>query len=236
MVSDRAAEPADPSDRLILTIPGLWNRGFEAWWLCRRLGAAAGCPSLVFRYRTVTADFERSVARLAETVERLPATPIDLVGHSLGGLLALAGMARLPAGSIRRAVLLGPPVRGSQAVRSALDGIPGGRWVIGRNANLLASGLSHTPPPGIETGVIAGSGGVGVGRVVTRFDGPNDGTIAVNETRLDGATDRLVLPVTHTGMLFSRPVVDAAVHFLNHGTFRDHRRRDAQSSSRSFSS
>ena len=26
---------------------------------------------------------------------------------------------------------------------------PGGRWVIGRNANLLASGLSLTPPPGV---------------------------------------------------------------------------------------
>jgi pimeloyl-ACP methyl ester carboxylesterase len=228
--------PGEPVDRLILTIPGLWNRGFEAWWLCRRLGATAGCPSLVFRYRTVTADFERSVASLVETVERLPVTPIDLVGHSLGGLLALAGMNRLPPGSIRRAVLLGPPVRGSQAVRSALDGIPGARRVIGRNASLLTSGLSLTPPPAIETGVIAGSGGVGVGRVVTRFEGPNDGTIAVRETRLDGATDRLVLPVTHTGMLFSRAVVDEAVHFLDHGRFRGARHPDAQSASRSFSS
>ena len=236
MASRPSPAPAAPADRLILTIPGLWNRGFEAWWLCRRLGATAGCPSLVFRYRTVTADFERSVARLVETVERLPATPIDLVGHSLGGLLALGGMARLPPGSIRRAVLLGPPVRGSQAVRSALNGIPGGRWVIGRNAGLLASGLSLTPPPGVETGVIAGSGGVGVGRVVTRFEGPNDGTIAVNETLLDGAADRLVLPVTHTGMLFSRAVVDEAVHFLDHGAFRGARRGDAQSASRSFSS
>ena len=236
MVSPQSTAPAAPADRLILTIPGLWNRGFEAWWLCRRLGAVAGCPSLVFRYRTVTADFERSVARLVETVERLPATPIDLVGHSLGGLLALAGMAHLPPGSIRRAVLLGPPVRGSQAVRSALNGIPGARRVIGRNANLMVAGLSLTPPPGVETGVIAGSGGVGVGRVVTRFEGPNDGTIAVRETCLDGSTDRLVLPVTHTGMLFSRAVVEEAVHFLNHGAFRGTRRGGAQSASRSFSS
>ncbi len=216
---------------MIVTIPGLWNRGFEAWWLRRRLSEAAGNPTLVFRYRTVTADFDASVERLVRYVETLPATPVDLVGHSLGGLLTLAALPRLPADSVGRAVLLGPPVRGSQAVRSAVAHIPGGRLIIGRNAGLLSGGLDLPAPADVDVGVIAGSGGIGMGRVVTRFAGPSDGTIAVDETRLSGVRDSLVLPVTHTGMLFSREVAEETAHFLAHGRFRHGAADGAQSSS-----
>lgn len=226
----RAAE-----GRLIVTVPGLWNRGVELLWLRRLLSRAADRPALVFRYRTVTAPFEDSVARLTDFVEALPATPVDLVGHSLGGLLTLAALGRLPRESVGRAVLLGPPVNGSRAVRSALARIPGAGRIIGRNAPLLAAGLPEAAA-GVDVGVIAGDGGVGMGRVVTRFDGPNDGTIAVAETRLPGAKDALVLPVTHTGMLFSQEVAAQAAHFLAHGRFARGGAEAAQSSSRDFSS
>jgi pimeloyl-ACP methyl ester carboxylesterase len=208
-------------DRVIVLVPGLWNRGIEFLWLRRLLGRAAARPTFLFRYRTVADTFEESVTRLTDFVESLPATPVDLVGHSLGGLLTLAALARLPADGVGRVVLLGPPVNGSRAVRSALARIPGSRRIIGRNAPVLAAGVGH-PPAGIEIGVIAGSGGLGVGRVVTRFDGPNDGTVAVAETRLSGARDALVLPVTHTGMLFSKEVAAQAAHFLDHGSFDRH--------------
>jgi pimeloyl-ACP methyl ester carboxylesterase len=225
---DRPPAPAG-DDRVIVLVPGLWNRGIEFLWLRRLLGRAAARPTILFRYRTVTANFEESVTRLTDFVESLPATPVDLVGHSLGGLLTLAALARLPAAGVGRVVLLGPPVNGSRAVRSALARIPGARRIIGRNAPVLAAGLRRAPA-GVEIGVIAGSGGVGVGRVVTRFDGPNDGTIAVAETRLPGARDALVLPVTHTGMLFSREVAAQAAYFLDHGSFD--RQRAAAGTSR----
>ncbi len=240
MARASSSEPAGPGhdERIIVTVPGLWNRGVELLWLRRLLGRAADRPTVVFRYRTVTADFEDSVARLADFVHALPATPVDLVGHSLGGLLTLATLGRLPRGSVGRAVLLGPPVNGSQAVRSALARIPGAGRIIGRNAPLLAAGLSAAGVD-VEVGVIAGSGGVGMGRFVTVFDGPNDGTVAVAETRLPGAADTLVLPVTHTGMLFSPEVAGQAAHFLDHGRFArggPAAEASGQSSSRDLSS
>lgn len=204
---------------LIVTIPGLWNRGVEGWLLRRQISAEAKSSAVVFRYRTTGDTFEHTRARLKEFIESLPASPVNLVGHSLGGLLALAAMNDLPAGAIHRAVLLGPPLRGSRAVRSALANIPGSRWVIGRKAPLLSGGLDLTPPEGIDVGVIAGSGGVGLGRAVTRFPGPNDGTIAVDETYLEGAREHLVMGVTHTGMLFSRDVARQAACFLRSGRF-----------------
>jgi hypothetical protein len=68
-------------------------------------------------------------------------------------------------------------------------------------------------------GVIAGDLGFGLGRLVGTLGGPSDGTIMVEETELDGATDRLVLRVSHTGMLFSAAVARAAGAFLRSGRF-----------------
>jgi hypothetical protein len=48
---------------------------------------------------------------------------------------------------------------------------------------------------------------------------PHDGTVAVAETRIEGAADHLVLPVTHLSMLWSAAVADQAVHFLREGRF-----------------
>lgn len=72
---------------------------------------------------------------------------------------------------------------------------------------------------GNEIGVIAGDRAVGLGRFFAQFSEPNDGTVAVRETALDAATDRIVLPVSHTGMLLSRAVARETAHFLRYGCF-----------------
>src|SRR5258708_25793069 len=70
-----------------------------------------------------------------------------------------------------------------------------------------------------DLGVIAGDLGVGLGRLVGTLGGPSDGTILVEETELDGTADRVVLRVSHTGMLFSAAVARAACAFLSTGRF-----------------
>ena len=49
--------------------------------------------------------------------------------------------------------------------------------------------------------------------------GPNDGTICVEETELPGAADRIVLPVSHTGILFSAEAARQTASFLATGRF-----------------
>jgi hypothetical protein len=70
-----------------------------------------------------------------------------------------------------------------------------------------------------ELGVIAGSLSAGIGRFVSDLPEPNDGTVAVEETRIQGMTDHVVLPVTHTGMLASAEVADRTARFLETGRF-----------------
>jgi hypothetical protein len=76
--------------------------------------------------------------------------------------------------------------------------------------------------PGREIGVIAGNYAVGLGRVVAwDLPLPNDGAVTVAETQVAAACDRVELPVSHTGMLFSRRVALQTAAFLRDGRF-DH--------------
>ena len=70
-----------------------------------------------------------------------------------------------------------------------------------------------------DLGIIAGSLNFGLGAVLGAVAGPSDGTVSVEETRLPGAADHLVLPVCHVSMLFSPRVADQAANFLRHGSF-----------------
>ncbi len=70
-----------------------------------------------------------------------------------------------------------------------------------------------------DLGVIAGNLARGVGRLWGTLEGPSDGTVLVAETQLVGAEDHLVLPVSHTGMVFSKAVASAAGRFLSTGKF-----------------
>jgi len=54
---------------------------------------------------------------------------------------------------------------------------------------------------------------------VGRIGAPSDGTILVEETLLEGVTQRVVLPVSHTGMLLNGAVASTAAAFLKTGRF-----------------
>lgn len=145
--------------------------------------------------------------------------PVHLLAHSLGGVVVLETLARthdLPPGRI---VLLGSPVQGSRAARAVAS------WSFGSHllgtlavAQLTRADGRHWNLPR-EIGLIAGSRSAGLGRLFAELPQPNDGTVAVDETRLPGANAHVVLDVSHLGMLWSQPVAGAAGRFLARGTF-----------------
>ena len=71
----------------------------------------------------------------------------------------------------------------------------------------------------VSSSVIAGNMPVGIGHITGKFGEPNDGTVAVSETQLDGAKDHLVMVVTHMGLTTSRNVADQIGSFLRRGEF-----------------
>ena len=191
--------------------------GLESFLLRDRLKGAGYAPA-VFRYPSMHASLAQVTAALAARL-RAAGDTVHVVAHSLGGLVALetlAGEGDLPPG---RAVLLGSPVQGSRAATAIA------RWSLGPQllGSLAIAELArardrrwHGPR---EIGLIAGSRSAGLGRVFAELPQPNDGTVCLDETDLPGATARLVLDVSHTGMLLSQTVAAATLRFLAHGSF-----------------
>ena len=93
------------------------------------------------------------------------------------------------------------------------------RILVGRS---VEGGLRGDLPPwqaGHDIGVIAGTKSVGMGWLIAPLAQPNDGTVALVESRLDGAADYITLPHSHTGLLFSQSVVHQMCAFLRNGRF-----------------
>lgn len=213
--SARAQKTSTGRERVIL-LHGIWMRGVTLHYLSRRL-QRAGYEVETIDYASVFRGFGPAVERLREHLGRIDARAVHLVGHSLGGLVALEamrGMRRWPRG---RVVCLGPPLRGS-AVARGLATIPGGRLLLGHSGDALIAGIGDWTGRR-PVGVIAGSLPFGLGFAVGNLTSPHDGTVAVEETRLPGISDHRTVVASHTGMLLSSEVASLTIDFLRNGRF-----------------
>lgn len=213
---------APASSATVILIPGLWMPAAVLLPWQWRL-QAAGHAVRRFAYPSWRNGLADNVEALARCLADTPGRPIHLVGHSLGGLQILSLLARGHDERLGRVVLLGSPVLGSHAA-ARLGASSWGARLVGR---CLADWLAELPPnqppplpPGIEAGVIAGSRSLGLGRLLGGLPRPNDGAVAVAETRLPGASDFITLPVSHSGMLIAATCAAQVNHFLARGRFR----------------
>jgi pimeloyl-ACP methyl ester carboxylesterase len=203
----------------VVTVHGLWMRGASMSVLRRRL-VPHGFQVEDFTYASVTGALDANAAALAAYVDRMPGDTVHLVGHSLGGVLICAMLERRRPERLGRVVCLGSPLKGSRTGRR-LERWPGGRRLLGRClCDVHARGGFTEWPQGGEVGSIAGRIPLGIGRLLGPFPEPNDGTVAVEETRVDGLADHIVLPVSHVALLWSAAVAAQTEHFLLHGRFR----------------
>ena len=202
------------SDHVIL-LHGLWMRGFTLAALRGRLQRAGFAVDL-FDYASVFRDPEISIERLAARVQAAPG-PVHFVGHSLGGLIALQTLQRAPQLTQGRVVCLGVPLRGSAAARGVAR-LPGGSLIIGKSLEILRNGIERWEGQQ-AVGAIAGRLPIGFGVAMRALASPHDGTVSVAETELPGLTDHIVVPATHTGLLFSQQAADQTITFLRGARF-----------------
>lgn len=202
--------------RDVVLAPGLWMPGAAMTLLCARL-ARAGYSAHVFTYRG-RSSFEGNVARLARFArEMLGGRAAHFLGHSLGGVLVLDTLNAHRDIAVASAVLLGAPVRGCMA-GLRLGTAKVGRWMMGGCGPLWQerAAVWRRPEP---LGVISGTLPLGLGRVLGRLPGANDGVVRVEETSVDGMRAQALLPVGHSMLIVSGAVFRKAEHFMQQGSF-----------------
>lgn len=189
--------PAGPASRPpVIFVHGLYHnrtawffylRWFRRWgW--RHLKAI----TLRGKFRSVSEHATTLARAVDEVLRETGSSRVDLVGHSMGGLVIRTFLAEAPNhGAVRRIVTLGTPHAGSKLAVFALgkagrDLLPGSPFLSALNA------------PGVQ---VPGDGHLyALYSIVDNMVLPNESAIAQGK----GVTSLEAGPVNHVGLLFSR--------------------------------
>jgi pimeloyl-ACP methyl ester carboxylesterase len=223
---------------VVLVLHGMFASRTCADEFVAYLEEQGGYTAYCISYPSTRADIDFHAASLSRIVEHLEgADRIHFVAHSLGSLIVRRYLAtatdeatgRRPDPRIGRIVMLGPPNQGAKFA-DAFDGNGLFDLLAGKSAKQMAGDFPRVAgrlaTPRCEFGIIAG----GVGRPNggnPLLAGDDDLVVTVEETRLAGASDFIVLPVVHVGMFKHETVQECTLRFLQHGYFVNPERRQA---------
>ena len=222
---ERAGRVQPVSGPAVIVLHGLGEGRRSMRPLVEHLRKTIDATVLSFGYASTSAGIDDHGRSLAAVIEQLPAADsISFVGHSMGNLVVRRWMglaAKEDLARVRRMVMLGPPNQGSELARmvakiSVLVALSNGaaRELV-LEWNKISQDLAVPPCP---FGIVAG--GKGDDRGYSSFlAGDDDAVVRVEETRLPGAHDFLILPVHHAAMMKNQSVQQATTAFLKTGRF-----------------
>jgi triacylglycerol lipase len=146
---------------------------------------------------------------------------IHFVTHSLGGILLRQYLSANEIPELGRVVMMGPPNQGSAAV-DELEDVPGFDWLNGPAGRQLGKGEDSVPlalgPAEFELGVIAGNRTIDP-ITSSVLENPDDGRVSVEDTKLDGMADFVVVEHSHAFMMRMQKPIELTIEFLRTGSF-----------------
>lgn len=217
----------DHQTPIVILLHGLMRSAASMQSLATAIERELNFRPLPFEYASTRAPVAAHAAALADLVSGLPSTnPIHFVGHSLGNIVVRYYWGDLERNHrhdqlrrIKSVVMLGPPNQGAALARQ-LDRLGLLKWIAGEAGVELGTswkelqGYLATPscPFAIISGILPSS------EIINPLtNGPGDLVVSAKETYLEGASQYLEVPRSHTFLMDSSQVQNATIEFLrNH--------------------
>ncbi len=206
---------------VVVMVHGLIRRSYNMYpmgkYLCKH-----GFTVYVYDYKTsvkkISAHGNDLRNYLCKVIDENPDTPVNIVTHSMGGILTRYALAEnaesgnetaaLDISRIKRIVMLAPPHGGSNVARFLTKHLPvTGKWLKPLpELSSAADSPVHSAPliDGPEIGIIAAK---------------YDKEVAIKDTYFPGMKEHFILRSEHSFMVYLVSVRKAVLRFLTTGTF-----------------
>ena len=195
-----------PDSPPVLIIHGFLGTRGSMYMLERRL-VDDGFVCVSFNLGTLNVrDIRRSAFLIHRKIERIlaqtPSQKIDIIGHSMGGLIGLYYVKKLGGHTrVRKLIMMGTPLRGTWA---ALVGVvtlglwSTSSWQLLPRSRFLDELAQGPIPPGVEVSTIAAA---------------RDWVVPLATTRLPGIS-AMTVPLGHSSLVVSEEVYRRVVNTL----------------------
>ena len=215
----------EKNEKVIVLAHGLGRSDIAIWRFIQRL-ENAGYTVCTLDYQSIGQRVESVLAETSMQIDMCisNATKVHFVGHSLGGLVIRSYLQdhQLFAHSLRigQVVLIGTPNNGSEIADHYK-----GSWLMELGGGISKALMTGSTALGqqlkeidINVGVIAGTKNLYLTKNL--FDGPNDGLVSVESTKLVSMSDFIAIEVGHSQMRYNLEVAEQTIHYLQKGTFK----------------
>jgi pimeloyl-ACP methyl ester carboxylesterase len=219
--------------QIVLVLHGLGRTRSAMSGLCDYIRRNSSYTVLNVGYASTRESLSQHAESLAKIVKNLgDPEEISFVAHSMGNIVtrryfAMRAAKGIKLPRVRRMVMLAPPNQGAQMAKRFRDtGLF--ELIMGASAMELAQSPdkleSQLAIPDCEFGIIAGGTKEDAGRT-SLLEGDDDMVVSVEETRLAGARDFIVVPALHTVIMDNPQVREYVVRFLRQGSFVSEEKR-----------
>ena len=195
--------------RQVVVLHGLYMSGFVMRPLCARL-EKSGLKILNLTYNTLSPDR----AAIFDKIDRfIGGKPTALVCHSMGGLVARAYLEAnsLQSRHVEKVITLGTPHKGSHIAKQMQQ--KGFEMLLKNSVEFLLSENGDWPF-NAKLYSIAGDLPIGLRPQIAKGS-VSDGTVLIDETKLNGMAEHKVFHLSHTSMIYSRQVMDYIIKLIN---------------------
>lgn len=195
--------------RQVVVLHGLYMSGFVMRPLCARL-EKSGLKIFNLTYNTLSPDR----AAIFDKIDRfIGGKPTALVCHSMGGLVARAYLEAnsLQSRHVEKVITLGTPHKGSHIAKQMQQ--KGFEMLLKNSVEFLLSENGDWPF-NAKLYSIAGDLPIGLMPLIAKGS-VSDGTVLIDETKLNGMAEHKVFHLSHTSMIYSRQVMDYIIKLIN---------------------